>query len=415
MHAYRTRWLWLVLSCCWLCPTGCGPALPHHEGSQEPFAIPFGIADPTEKATYVMSQDGGIEAIALTSGRLLWSTSAASVPLAIHEKALVAQAAVEGKPNQVKIVVLDPRQEGKVLLTSDAVTFPESVNVGLAYGRSFSSQGRVIQGKLFLHWSAKDWAGTGYEVKNLGEEKSRKEASGVAKVNLGDGGVEMVSEDDAGLEPAPKVPEELEKLKDVEKLRGAVSYTPSDKPLIVGKRAVVFAVKIENAGPKMVLMQWDLETGKELDDIDMLRPNIPLGTGKEFPHIELLDGNWTPGPFSLDGRNVFIRHQETKADWRKSTAKGGLSANEVPIGRQQWWIFSMESGALLGKVPLQDGSVEAVERVRDRVYFGLQDSTGVKKPEYQEFPRTLRVIDSNSGTVLWERAVFPAKRLHPKS
>jgi hypothetical protein len=102
------------------------------------------------------------------------------------------------------------------------------------------------------------------------------------------------------------------------------------------------------------------ETGKERDDIDMLRSNIPLGTSKEFPRIELFNGNWTPGPFSLDRRNVFIRHQESTADWRKSTAKGGLSPN-------------------------------------------------------QEYPRTLRVIDSNTGNVLWERAVFPAKRLHAKS
>jgi hypothetical protein len=163
-------------------------------------------------------------------------------------------------------------------------------------------------------------------------------------------------------------------------------------------------------------MQWDLETGKELADIDMLRANLPVGgTGKEPPHIELLHANWTPGPFSLDSRIVLLRHRNTKADWRKSTAKGGLSPIEVPVSLPEWWIFSTESGALLGRVPMQDGSVEAVQRVRDRVYFGLRDTNGVKKPEYQENPRMLRVIDSNSGTVLWERAVLPAKHLHPKS
>src|SRR5687768_16853842 len=89
-----------------------------------PVVIPGGVADAGGKTGYVANPTGGIDAIDLQSGKLLWATEEASRPLVAFGHRLVAQAGRKGRANSVRVVVLDGKDRGKRLLASDPVVFP---------------------------------------------------------------------------------------------------------------------------------------------------------------------------------------------------------------------------------------------------------------------------------------------------
>src|SRR5262249_9479270 len=124
------------------------------EKSQAPVFLPGGVADPEGKIGYVTNPTGGIDAIDLESGKLLWATDDASRPLVAFDHKLAAQATVKDRPNSVRVLVLDSSDKGKRLLLSDPVVFPDWVVIGQAYGRSFESRGRVERGAVLLKWEA---------------------------------------------------------------------------------------------------------------------------------------------------------------------------------------------------------------------------------------------------------------------
>jgi hypothetical protein len=418
MRLSRNPSVLLLLCCWWPGLQGCAPAL-HEDLSGEPCPIPGGVADPAEKSAYVMAEDGGIDALDLRTGKLLWQTYTASVPLGIYDHKLLAQTVVEGKRNEVKIVVLDPRHEGAVLSTSEAVTFPDWVNTGLVHGRSFSSRGRMEEGNLFLYWEAGAWPGTGYARHTLeGEEAAHRTVSGVAKVSLENARVEMLcqditkvferennrketsSEGEAPPEFGRKLPKELQKLSEIPKLQGSpYVWGWYEQPLIVGDKAAVLAERKDGIRTKLILIRWDLKSGRELEDIELL-PNV-----RHASRIVMRP----------NGLHVFIVHQETDVKWLKGTGKGGPTATEVPTGAPPaLWILSSETGKVVGKVPMQE-NVFDVQLVGNRVYFGIEESKAVTKRDYDEKPRFLRAIDLGSGERLWERAILPARHLHPRS
>jgi hypothetical protein len=63
----------------------------HGDGEfMEPVLIPGGVADAQGKIGYLANPKGGIDAVDLKSGNLLWHSAAASYPLLVHEKRLYA-------------------------------------------------------------------------------------------------------------------------------------------------------------------------------------------------------------------------------------------------------------------------------------------------------------------------------------
>ena len=83
------------------------------------------VADPDGKVGFVPNTSGGIDALDLASGKLLWDTKEAPRPLLATPDRLFAQALVRGKANQVRIVVLNTTQKGKRLLESQPLSFPD--------------------------------------------------------------------------------------------------------------------------------------------------------------------------------------------------------------------------------------------------------------------------------------------------
>src|SRR5229473_1044909 len=68
--------------------------------------FPDGVADAAGKTAYVANAAGGIDAIDLAKGELLWDTKEATKPLALLGDKLLAQTPVKDKANQLRIIVL---------------------------------------------------------------------------------------------------------------------------------------------------------------------------------------------------------------------------------------------------------------------------------------------------------------------
>jgi photosystem II stability/assembly factor-like uncharacterized protein len=96
-------------------PAGAAPAQP--AGPDPTFELrPGVIIDRPRGFAYVMTPEGGTEAVSLENGSRVWNTSAAAKPLTVARDRLMGQA--ETNSNTLRIVVLDPAS-GKELLASN--------------------------------------------------------------------------------------------------------------------------------------------------------------------------------------------------------------------------------------------------------------------------------------------------------
>src|SRR5262245_43336887 len=175
--------------------------------SDKPVYLPGGVAAPDGKIGYVANATGGIDAINLETGKLLWDTKEASRPLAVFRKKLAAWSAVPGKTNVLRISVFN--EKGKRKLDSDAVAFPDWVSVGLTHGRSFAAHADIDKGNLLLRWEAHAFYAGGAAPPPEVVRAAKKDASGMARINLASGKVEMLK---ATPPAGPVLPKELEKV-----------------------------------------------------------------------------------------------------------------------------------------------------------------------------------------------------------
>src|SRR5262249_55247437 len=82
----------------------------HTAADQKPSAfIPGGVAHRAGKTGYVQVPAGGIDALDLASGKVLWSFKEPCRPLALVGDRLICHAAEKGKANAVRLVVLDAK------------------------------------------------------------------------------------------------------------------------------------------------------------------------------------------------------------------------------------------------------------------------------------------------------------------
>ncbi|MFO0967815.1 MAG: hypothetical protein U0793_19815 [Gemmataceae bacterium] len=118
----------------WSRPAGCGKALEKNEEGKEeikeeakeesvlfpePGAIPGGIADLSGKTGFLVNPGGGIDAVDLETGKVLWHSDAASYPLVIHDDRLYAQEKTDVNP--LRVVALNIAAKGKRVMISDPI------------------------------------------------------------------------------------------------------------------------------------------------------------------------------------------------------------------------------------------------------------------------------------------------------
>ena len=339
--------------------------------------VPGGVADADGKIGYVVNDKGGINALDLESGKILWTHDGPARPLVAFDKKLAIQVPVKDKQNQVRIEILDTAAKGKRLRESDAVVFPDWASTGLMHGRSFASSASVQGGTLYLKWEAHaSYAGGAPPTEEI-LKAAKKDADGVAAVSLESGKVELLGKD-----KEPKV-DELKLSDELAKITSQQYFTGSDwvqRPIIVG--GTLAALSQENATDgkiKLTLKRWDIATGKAKDSVELI-------TGKELFLI-------VPG----GGTHLFV-HQ-------------ALPKDKLPDGDYAWWIFSLETGKSVGKIAFEQ-TMELVV-VGPRVLYAVNGAGKGLPPGTFEQPRTLKAVDLKSGKALWESPLEPIKTLPP--
>jgi hypothetical protein len=188
--------------------------------------IPGGVADLAGKVGYVQTPKGGVDALDLETGKVLWSTTEVARPVALVKQGLVVQVEEKGKANAVRLAVLDVTNKGQRGRVSDVIQFPDWVSVAVTYGRSFQARATPdAQGRVVYLWEARAWYAGGARPTPQIEEAARKNAQGAARVDLDTGKVELLKEPPVKLPVPEKIGIKLEAgAQDAVALKGRVYY-----------------------------------------------------------------------------------------------------------------------------------------------------------------------------------------------
>lgn len=113
------------------------------------------VVDAAAGAAYVMSPKGGIEALELATGNVLWKSREAGKPLLVQNGTLVAQAAPDG-PGKLVLVALDTRQGTARERVN--VSIPATLRANLFDGpsQSFRTQAFAAENGAVVTWTAED-------------------------------------------------------------------------------------------------------------------------------------------------------------------------------------------------------------------------------------------------------------------
>jgi hypothetical protein len=111
------------------------------------------IVDPDRREAYVMSPQGGIDAVDLGEGTPVWHSSEADKPLTVSGTLLIGQAEAPGPANALRIVTLDTSRGGEQV--SEAVVgLPPGVQPTVAPSRnqSFTASARAEPEGAVVSW-----------------------------------------------------------------------------------------------------------------------------------------------------------------------------------------------------------------------------------------------------------------------
>lgn len=332
--------------------------------SESPPRLPGGIVDPSGRTGFFPNSDGGIDAIELATGKLLWQTIEAQVPILVDGNFLLAQANVK-RSNRLRILRLDLKRDGECDSESDQVVFPAWVSTGEAPGRSFTAKWRLDKHYLRLDWQADAFYSGPMRPSREQETAARKHARGIAIIDLRSGQVEVrPAEKIETPPPPPSLPEQLEKQ--------AVRWQGQ-----VGPLWKVLVLEEAEEGQRLLLHSWDPKRKKQP------------------PPKELIRGRRLLVRTTLDEQVLCLREADPEPD--------GKSAPTANPARDFWWLFSVQTGDLIGRVPDEKG-MHSLAVVGSRVFY-LTGSLRrpLDRPRVQ--PRLLKAVDMTTGKKIWERPI----------
>jgi hypothetical protein len=338
----------------------------------KPVLLPKGVADPRGHIGFVINPSGGIDAINLTTGKLLWQVGATQRPIIVTGNRLFSLAPEEKRAHAARVVVLDVNRQGEKLLTSDSLVFPAWVSLDETPGCVLRLEAAIDGHDLILRWEAHARYVGGAAAPPAIREKYKKDASGVMRVNQETGGVTSL--------PAPPAPEPMHaNLKHVTSSPYYLGAAIEEVPLLVGNKLVALAVNESKAGEELVLRTWDAKTGKPFDPVSLRR------------------GKGLIARVTDDKQYVIVQDEaaDTATD-RKSPS----------------WVFEVTNGRPLAHLNLEPG-IQAMTVLEPRLYYAVAQ-VSAKSTSGLKLPWTLKSADMKSGQILWERPIEGARRTPPR-
>ena len=322
--------------------------LPGASQAGPPF--PGGLLDSTGRTAFVTTP-GGIEALDLTRGDVLWRTDRASQPLFVAGDRLYALAL--GLENQLFVCGFDLNATGRKVFESAAIELPRWATASTRPRHSFSYRWQRRQNRLEVTWQAS--AGT--------EGGPRKEAAGLVWVDLESGKVRQQSTPLAPAPATPRVPPQLEKL--------AVRW----QRVVGGQLFALVVEELPGSGPgqrrqRLVLLSWNERTGKENPPRELMRGR----------RLVLMPG--------LDDRHLWLRD--------------GAPGSGEPFAGRHWSVFAAIDGHLVARVPFVPGTRSATI-IGDWAYCLSAGAVRATPEGAIRGGRVLHAIDLRTGKVAWRR------------
>lgn len=333
----------------WVCRTPELEASPVSEErleSASPSQFPGGVLDPTGRAVYVSSTSGGIEALDLITGDVLWQSVEAQLPLLVQGDRLYAQAGV--KRNRLRVLAFDLNQKGEAVFESDPLVLPNWVVTANAPGRTWRTTWRMERSALHLHWQAEALLPG---ARPLPQRQDRQQAQGGARFDLTNGQVQQSS--------AASLP----------------AATPFTFPRQLERRAVRWYGLVNNQ-PRAVL----LEAGKTKAEATLQLLGWDPAKGTIQGPVALLSGHRPIVLASTDHQHLFVRETAPPED----------AERVAPL----WNICEALSGKALARAPFFPGTEAGVVRY-PWAYF-LVNGAQI---------RELRAVDLRSGKAAWRRTL----------
>jgi hypothetical protein len=335
----------------------------------EPILFPDGVIDTQRRTAFVSSPKGGIQAIRLEDGKVLWTNDDCTAqPWLVAGQRLITRGD--------RVVILDIKNDGKLLRQCDALTYPK-VKVPDRCTVSFHLWGPHVAGDTL----EANWYAVAYIDRSKGRPFNfpawttfnRGVPVGIVRINLDTGRTEVRTDEKTAdvtgtlildaAKPEHQMPAGLpEKLAAVWQ---QYHKEQNGRIMALDGRLVGVSMILEMAGAeylkKVVLNSWDLKTGA---------PDKP---------VELIKDK------ALAIANILLTGDRRHAGVQFSTS--ALTLYSLPDGkevaREVKGVFSPENAFVDGK----------------RLYHVKQPGGGSAQ--------TLEAIDLESGKALWGRPLKP--------
>ena len=346
-----------------------------HSALGRPIIIPRGVSEPQGRRGYLANDvAAGISALDLTTGELLWTTDAATQPVFVAESRLAALKRRTQRANVLLVVMLDVDDQGKVALVSEPIVFPDWVVVTTAPSEDFSFEVWGDANELKLEWEAHARYRGGAAPSLQIQQHATHDASGVARVNLKSGRVEMLPPEEQAVEQFPK---RLEEVETASFKRGIKWYT---SPWTAGEKVAALVFE-DGEEPVLMLKTWRLPAAEE-------ETPVAVGKGRRLmPEV-------TP-----DGQYLFVHREAISEEQRHETTR--------------WQVFSVATGRLIASPTLEAGAQEACV-VGSRVLYVVEESptvTGATKTGV--YRSILKAREMMSNKLLWERTLQERRASQP--
>lgn len=320
-----------------------------------PLFLPRGVAEPTGKIGYIVNETDGIEAIDLSNGRTIWTSSEASYPLLATSNWLVAQKMLSNQSNTFQIAKLDTDRKGSLLVLSEPIVFPEWVSVQPPNDEDFSFKVHASTDNLFLDWQAQSRYRGGANPPSYVLQQSTREDRGTVRVDLKSGKVEMLP--------------------------------PKERRTVQPKEASFeeqFGSGWWIAGQNLAVLVWEESQGQQV---------LQLKTRRRLPNhrvenvVELARGKALVSYVTPDGCYILV-HPDASKQLRS-------------VQKQPWWIFSAETGHLLAKLNYEFGT-KAASILNSKIYYLVEEETNSTDRSTTLLRSILRSKDLSTKKLLWE-------------
>jgi hypothetical protein len=285
------------------------------------------IVNSNQSTVYLMNLQRGIDAVDLSSGKLLWSTTNAARPLLLDGRRLVAQAESAAPGNRFRIVVLDAQDAGKLLLET-TVQLPKDVKVAIddALGTTFHTSARLHEDKVVISWQYSEREISGAQ---LGPNANVRVTAGAVRIDLKTGHTDTLRPDQVTPIPETQLPDNVARL---------IKLGTLPEPLWqVGNVLGAIERTRVKGEQRTILRRWDSDTGRPM------------------PEVVLFDAELTFRYTSADGRHLLaskrLDSDKTHWGWRIYSLETGKQAAEVRNTSPAAWFFITASSLILEVPP----------------------------------------------------------------